>query len=83
MTENLLFNILRGILVAIVSSMIIGFMVIILGPIIPFIPFDGIFPLAILFVIFCLTLVTYFSLPPEVNEKEEEITISETLSESL
>ncbi|MHA1976286.1 MAG: hypothetical protein ACW98F_09090 [Candidatus Hodarchaeales archaeon] len=70
MAENSLFKILRGILVAAISSMVIGFMVIILGPIIPFIPFEGIFPYIILFIIFVLTFITYFFLPPEVKENE-------------
>jgi hypothetical protein len=78
MTDISLFDVLRGILVAIVSSIIIGFMVIVLGPLIPFIPFDGIFPYIILIIIFLLTLITYFFLPPTVNEEEKEKKITET-----
>ena len=81
MVENSLFKILRGVLVAIISSMIIGFMVIILGPLVPFIPFDGVFPLIILLIIFILTLITYFFLPPEI--KEEEDTKSPVISTNL
>lgn len=74
MAENSLFKVFRGILVAIISSMIIGFMVIILGPLVPFIPFDGLFPLIILIVIFILTFITYFFLPSEVKGNDEVIT---------
>ncbi len=81
MTKFSLANILRGILVAFLSSIIIGFMVIILGPLIPFIPFDGLFPLLILLFIFILTFITYFFLPPETLPAKEVSTIAEPLKQ--
>lgn len=64
-------EVIRGLFVAIVASLIINFMVLIIGPVLPILSFDGIVPLFILIITVILTLVTYFLLPTEKIPNEE------------
>jgi hypothetical protein len=70
MLEISIRKILRGGIVTIFSSFIIYFLVIILSPILPFISLNGIMPLILLIIIFLLTIITYFFLPPEIPKNK-------------
>ena len=63
---------LRGIFVAICSTLITSFMVLILGPVLPFIKFDNLTSLLLVCLVFFLTIITYFMLPTEILEQEEQ-----------
>ncbi|MHA2053188.1 MAG: hypothetical protein ACXAC2_08945 [Candidatus Kariarchaeaceae archaeon] len=63
----------RGLLVAIIASLIINFMVLIIGPILPILSYDGIIPLLIFIITIILTLVTYFLLPTEKEQTEKSL----------
>ena len=65
-------EVVRGIFVAIVASLIINFMILIIGPVLPILSFDGIAPFFILIITIVLTLFTYFLLPPEKVPSEEK-----------
>ena len=76
MSKINLVYILRGIFVAICSTIIISFMVLILGPLLPFIVFDTLTSLLLVCLVFFLTFVTYFMLPTEFLEQEEQKELS-------
>ena len=63
---------LRGIFVAICSTFIISFMILILGPVLPFIDFDSNTSLLLVSLVFFLTIITYFVLPVEFSDKEKQ-----------
>lgn len=67
---------LRGIFVATCSTLIISFMVLILGPILPFIDFDNFTSLVLVCLVFFLTFVTYFMLPTDFLYQEEQKNLS-------
>jgi len=75
MVDISIVKILRAGIVTTCSSFIIYFLVAILSPVLPFISLDGLMPLILLIVIFVLTIVTYFLLPPEIykNESTEKV----------
>ncbi|MHA1206097.1 MAG: hypothetical protein ACTSR4_00590 [Candidatus Hodarchaeales archaeon] len=72
---NLVYT-LRGFIVAICSTIIISFMVLILGPILPFIDFDNFTSLVLVCLVFFLTFVTYFMLPTDFQYQEEQKNLS-------
>jgi len=72
MTKFNLVHALRGIFVAICSTLIITFMVLVLGPVIPFIVFDNFTSLLLVCLVFFLTIITYFVLPTEFSDQEKQ-----------
>ena len=72
-------EVVRGFFVAIVASLIINFMVFIIGPVLPILSFDGIVPSFIFIITIVLTLVTYFLLPIENLPNEESIELTTQL----
>ncbi|MHA1946812.1 MAG: hypothetical protein ACXAC6_15335 [Candidatus Hodarchaeales archaeon] len=72
MAKNNLVHTLRGIFVAICSTLIITFMVLILGPVLPFIVFDNFTSLLLVCLVFFLAIVTYFMLPTEFSDQEKQ-----------
>ncbi|MHA2276174.1 MAG: hypothetical protein ACXAC2_10420 [Candidatus Kariarchaeaceae archaeon] len=72
MTNNNLVHALRGIFVAICATLIITFMVLILGPVLPFIVFDNFTSLLLVCLVFFLTIITYFVLPTEFSDQEKQ-----------
>ena len=76
MSEKKPVNIPRGIFVAACSTLIISFMVLILGPVLPFIKFDSFIALFLVIFVFFLSIRTYFVLPAELPEEEEPENLS-------
>ncbi len=72
MTKINLVLTLRGIFIAICSTLIISFMVLILGPVLPFIVFNNFTSMLLVCLVFFLTLITYFVLPAEFLDQEKQ-----------
>ena len=72
MTKINIVHTFRGIFVAICSTFIITFMILILGPVLPFIDFDSNTSFLLVCLVFFLTIITYFVLPVEFPDKENQ-----------
>lgn len=58
-------NIIRGIIVAILSTILISFVVFIFSPVLPFNIFEGIFGAFYFLAVIILSFIVYFALPSE------------------
>jgi hypothetical protein len=70
LVERSIGKILRGGIVTTCSSLIIYFLAVMLSPVLPFIRLDNTTLLILFVIIYALTIITYFLLPPELSKNE-------------